>query len=78
MYIYSGDFRGMAKLTILLSIIHILPLSLVWLLPDTREEQRALRDGREKSNLGGTVLLSTIVVSIFFTVLVDMYFVFNE
>jgi hypothetical protein len=68
----------MAKLTILLSIIHILPLSLVFLLPDTRQEQRDLRNKREESTLAGVTLLLTIVSSIVFVIVVDVFLVYSR
>jgi len=66
----------MAKLTVLLSVIHVLPLGLVWLLPDTREEQRRLCESREQSAFAGGILLTTILSSIAFVVVVDVTLAF--
>jgi len=73
----KGDFIGMAKLTILLSFVHVAPLALVWLLPDTKEEQRALRDEKVSNFWGGFWLTFTIFVSIACTLALDLYFVYE-
>lgn len=73
----AGDFSGVAKLTIALAFIRILPLSLVYLLPDTREEQRALFSHGGSSVMGGGVLIITLLTGVILAVLCDFYFIYQ-
>jgi len=65
----KGDFTGVLYLTLLTSFLQLLPLSLLFILPNSRAEQRILRDSGEKSWLGGVVLLAVVVASIVITII---------
>jgi len=69
----AGDFRGVANLTILTSLLQVSPIVLVFLLPASKEEQVALRESGEKSWWGGFVLATVVVVSLVFTVGLNIY-----
>ena len=68
----------MEKLTILLSVVHVLPLGLIWMLPNTSEEQRELRESKEQSTLAGGSLLLIIFSSFLFALIVDVSLVFSS
>lgn len=71
--IEEGDYAGIAKLTILTSILQFLPIFLVYLLPNTKEEQKKLRDDGETYYWGGFNLGITVIVSFVFTVGLNLY-----
>ena len=71
----AGKFNGMINLTVLTSCLQVLPIGLVYLLPDTKEEQIALRDGGEKSQFAGLILAIVIVLSLAAIIIVDFIYI---
>jgi len=71
----SGDYSGMLKLTILTSCLQVFPLCLVWILPDTKEEQRKLRDAGDTNYEAGLTLLIVIATSLLVTIALSIYFI---
>jgi len=71
----AGDFSGITKLTILTSLLQLSPIILVRLLPDSKEEQAALRDAGEKSWWGGFWLSIVVVLSLIITFGINIYYV---
>ena len=69
----AGDYRGVANLAILTSVLQILPIVLVGLLPRTREEQITLRDSGQSNFYGGFFLSITVISSLIFTVGLNIY-----
>ena len=69
----AGNYSGVANLAILTSILQLCPIILVGLLPATREEQIALRDSGQSNFYGGFFLALTVVVSLVFTVGLNIY-----
>jgi len=69
----AGDYSGVAKLTVITSFLQLSPILLVFLLPNSKEEQIALRDSGEKSWLGGFILAMTVFLSLVFTVGLNIY-----
>jgi len=69
----AGDFQGVFNLTVLTSFLQIAPIVLVFLLPATKEEQKALRDEGETSWWGGMNLFLVVVASFLFTVGLNVY-----
>ncbi len=58
------------------SILQLLPLVLIHILPDTREEQRKLRDSGDRSVVGSTVLAVVLVVSLVGTIALNIILIF--
>ena len=54
------------------SCLQLFPLCLVWLLPDSKEEQRKLRDSGETSHTAGAILLSVVIISLIGTIIVSV------
>jgi len=73
--IASGDYSGMLKLTILTSCLQVAPLLLVWILPDSKEEQRKLRDSGVTNRDAGLTLLIVLLVSLLATIALSIYFI---
>ena len=73
--ISAGDYSGMLKLTILTSCLQVAPLLLVWILPDSKEEQRKLRDSGVTNRDAGLTLLIVLLVSLFATIALSIYFI---
>jgi hypothetical protein len=69
----AGDYSGMLKLTLLTSFLQIVPLSLVFLLPDSKEEQVKLRDAGLSSVLGGSILGTVVFLSLIGTIALSLY-----
>jgi len=72
----SGDYSGMLKLTILTSCLQVAPLLIVWILPDSKEEQRKLRDSGVSNYQAGLTLLIVLIVSLLVTIALSIYFIF--
>jgi hypothetical protein len=70
--IESGDYSGVLNLAILTSCLQLFPLCLVWLLPDSKEEQRKLRDSGETNQTAGAILLTVVVLSLIGTIIVSV------
>jgi len=62
------DVSGLWKLTVLTSLIEVVPLSLLWLLPRSPEEQEELAKSKERSKLGGYTFLIVLTASLTFSV----------
>ena len=58
----------MWKLTVLTSVIELVPLALLPLLPADREEQTKLQASSERSVLGGAMFVGVLVISLIATV----------
>lgn len=71
----AGDFTGITKLTILTSFLQLSPIILVYLLPDSKEEQAALRDAGEKSWWGGLCMTIVVILSLIITFGINIYYV---
>lgn len=71
----SGDYSGMLKLTILTSCLQAAPLLLVWILPDSKEEQKKLRDSGVSNKTAGMVLLIVLIASLIVTIALSVYFI---
>ena len=71
----SGDYSGMLKLTILTSCLQVFPLVLVWILPDSKEEQRKLRDSGVSNHNAGLTLLIVLILSLIITIGLSIYFI---
>ena len=72
----SGDYSGMLKLTILTSCLQVTPLLWVWILPDSKEEQRKLQTSGDTSYEAGLTLLIVIIISLLVTIALSIYFIF--
>lgn len=70
----AGDYSGVANLTILTSILQLMPIVLVFLLPATRKEQIDLIESGQRSFLGGLMLSLTVGASLLFTVGLNIYY----
>jgi len=71
--IKAGNYSGMWKLTVLTSVLQVLPLALIWLIPGSPAEQKELQKSDEKSRLGGFVFLTVLFVSLIWTVIESIY-----
>jgi hypothetical protein len=54
------------------SLLQLVPLVLIWMLPDTKAEQRKLIDDGEKSELYGGILTITVLVSLVAVIVVSV------
>jgi hypothetical protein len=70
--ISGGDFTGVLNLAILTTCLSVFPLCMVWVLPDSKEELRCLRDAKETSVVGGAVLLTVVGVSLVATIVASI------
>lgn len=73
----QGDFSGILYLTLLTSFLQVVPLALVWILPDSRHEQRILRDSGVRSWWGGMGLVSVIICSLLGTIIFNSILIFT-
>ena len=60
----ENRLQGLWNLTILTSVINMVPLVLLRLLPNSAEEQEELSKCRDKSKFGGSVFLTVLFGSI--------------
>ena len=74
--IKRGDFTGVLNLAILTSVLQIVPLALVWMLPDTKKEQKELLEGGEKSALWGGILLGVAIFCLIATITISVVLIF--
>jgi len=58
------DYSGLWRLTVLTSLIAVVPLCLLFLLPKDREEQENLGQSKERSSTGGYIFLLVLFSSI--------------
>ena len=70
--IQGGDYTGVLYLAILTSLLQLVPLALVWMLPDTKAEQKALLESNERSALYGGLLLGTSVFCLVATITISI------
>jgi len=63
----SHDISGLWKLSLLTSCLAILPLSLLFLLPHSAEEQDELSKSKVRSKVGGAIFLSVLGLSLLWT-----------
>ena len=54
------------------SILQLVPLCLIWMLPDTKIEQRKLIDDGEKNEFYGAILTITVLVSLVVVIIVSV------
>lgn len=69
----AGHYEGLVKLTILTSALQFIPIVLVYLLPDTKEQQKEMQSEGVSSWYGGFILLTVIIASLLFTVILNIY-----
>mmetsp|Transcript_11523 Transcript_11523/g.14959 ORF Transcript_11523/g.14959 Transcript_11523/m.14959 type:complete len:517 (-) Transcript_11523:204-1754(-) len=69
----EGDFSGMWKLTLLTSIVQVVPIALINLIPGSPAEQKQLQKSDESSAVGGFVFLAVLFVSLLWTVVESIY-----
>jgi len=60
----AHDFSGLWKLTVLTSVVSVVPLLLLDLLPKNTAEQEALGGCQDRNKLGGTLFLVVLFASI--------------
>ena len=60
----ENDFYGLWRLTVLTSVLSVLPLALLGLLPRDTAEQEALGEKQDRSKLGGGLFLVVLFTSI--------------
>lgn len=70
--ISAGDYSGVLKLTILTSFIQLLPIFLVWILPDGKEEHKIMIAKNETSFYGGLTLALVVSISLIYTVVYNV------
>lgn len=61
------DYEGLWKITVFTSILALLPLSLLFLLPQNAEEQIELSKSKVKSKYGGFMFLLVLLLSLIWT-----------
>jgi len=66
--IEKGRYTGMFKLTLLTSLLQVVPLPLLFLIPRNKEEQIKLQKSPETSFAGGVIFVGVLVVSLIATV----------
>lgn len=76
--ISAGNYTGVAHLTVLTSVLHLLPILFISLLPASKEEQLALREKGESSVRNGGVLVTVVAMSLVFTVSMNLYVIFRD
>lgn len=67
------DISGLWKLSLLTSLVSVIPLSLLFLLPKDSKEQDELAKSKERSRFGGVVFLSVLFSSILWTISTAIY-----
>ena len=71
----SGDYSGVLKLTILTSIIQILPILFLRMLPANKARHEALIRKRVSSRLGGAALVAVLVLGLGISLLLNVYYI---
>lgn len=69
----SGNFDGLLKLTILTSFLQIVPLCLVFLLPDSKDELVKLRDAGVTNVFAGSCLAIVIILALISVVSISVF-----
>jgi hypothetical protein len=62
------DVSGLWRLSVLTSTLAVLPLTLIWLLPKSAEDQAILAKSKARSKLGGAVFLTVLFASLTWTI----------
>ena len=57
---------------LILSLLQLVPLFFVWLLPDSKAEQKKLRDSGESDYNSGAFLLAVVSLSLVGTIIVSI------
>ena len=73
----AGDVSGLWKLTVLTSLLSLLPLCFLDLLPQNLLEQEDLGKSKERSRLGGFCFLAVLTVSISYSCITSICRVLN-
>ena len=60
----EGDVNGLWRLSLLTSIVPLTPLALLFLLPQTKDEQHALGQSQTRSKIGGACFLIVLAASL--------------
>ena len=68
-----NDVSGLWRLTLLTSMLSVVPLSLLFLLPRSAEEQDQLSRSKVRSKLGGAIFLVVLFSSILWTICTAVY-----
>ncbi|CAM9292061.1 unnamed protein product [Choristocarpus tenellus] len=63
----AGDISGMWRLTLLTSLIQVVPLGLIKLLPSSMQQQKAWQESSDSNKWGGSIFLAVTMGSILFT-----------
>jgi hypothetical protein len=58
------------------SLLHLVPLLFVWLLPDSKEEQKKLRESGDSNFTAGCILATIVVLSLIGTLIVSISLIF--
>lgn len=74
--IRGGDYTGVLYLAILTSVLQVVPLGIVWLLPDSKIEQKELLESKDRNTWWGFSLLVSALVCLFGTITVSIVFIF--
>lgn len=64
----NHDVAGLWKLSLLTSLLAMVPMGFLWLLPQTAEEQAKLAECKDRSRLGGAVFLCVLFGSLTWTI----------
>lgn len=75
--ISGGDYTGVLNLAVLTTCLSVVPLCMVWVIPDSKEDLRVLRDARETSAVGGAVFLAVVMVSLVATIVVSIVLIWG-
>ncbi|CAN0040329.1 unnamed protein product [Heterosigma akashiwo] len=69
----AKDYSGMWKLTLLTSVLQVLPMGLLWLIPGSPAEQRELQKSDSSNFWGGFLFLAVLFGSLVWTVIESIY-----
>lgn len=69
----ANDVSGLWRLTVLTSVLEILPLGLLWLLPRDAKEQDELAKSQERSKLGGMIFMTVLCTSLIYSIASALY-----
>ena len=72
----EGDFSGVKKLTIILSIVRLIPLSLIFFLPDAAVKLSQSSEDGESRVFGGKIYIFFLLGGVTFTVVCDYFLLF--
>lgn len=69
----SGNFEGLSKLNILVSILQITPIVFIGLLPKSKESQCKKQENSKSNVIGAGALLCLVLASLIFSVGINIY-----